>query len=316
MKTILRSHQVTLRSSLILAISVLAMTGWFFFGPKTNGISNASLLEKGYNVNTRFLQRPNGTLAYDDRGSGELVLLVPGLGDLRQEYRYLVPELLAAGYRVVTVDLRGHGESSAGWDDYGPEAVGSDLLALIDTLDAGPATIVGTSFAASAAVWAAAEKPEALSRLVLIGPFVRDHGMSFTQRTVMNVMFSGPWKVRAWDWYYGTLYPTEKPQDFDSYRAALRANLNQPGRFEALKAMVFASKANIEAKLRHVRAPSLIVMGTKDPDFPNPTEEAQYLSEKLSARVALIPDAGHYPHAEMPQKTAQAILDFLAERKD
>jgi hypothetical protein len=40
----------------------------------------------------------------------------------------------------------------------------------------------------------------------------------------MRIMFSGPWKVHAWTWYHGTLFPTRKPADYDAYRAALRAN--------------------------------------------------------------------------------------------
>ena len=62
-----------------------------------------------------FLQRPEGRIAYDDRGDGRLVVMVPGLGDVRAEYRFLAPLLVAKGYRVVTMDLRGHGQSSTGW---------------------------------------------------------------------------------------------------------------------------------------------------------------------------------------------------------
>lgn len=66
-------------------------------------------------VETRFLDRPGGHIAYDDRGSGPLVVMVPGLGDLRAEYRFLTAKLVEAGFRAVTMDLRGHGESGTGW---------------------------------------------------------------------------------------------------------------------------------------------------------------------------------------------------------
>ena len=118
------------------------------------------------------LRVEGGSLAYDDQGEGPLVILVPGLGDLRQEYRFLTSELRAAGFRVVSLDLRGHGDSSTGWASYSRKATAADLLALVDHLDAGPATVIGNSFAAAPAVWAAAERPEAVEGLVLIGPFV------------------------------------------------------------------------------------------------------------------------------------------------
>ncbi|MGH2370312.1 MAG: alpha/beta fold hydrolase, partial [Chloroflexota bacterium] len=64
-------------------------------------------------MSTLYLDRPVGKVAYDDSGAGDpLVVCVPSMGDLRAEYRFLVPHLVAAGYRVVTMDVRGHGEST------------------------------------------------------------------------------------------------------------------------------------------------------------------------------------------------------------
>ena len=57
---------------------------------------------------TTYLIRPEGRIAYDRTGEGPLVVLVPGMGDLRSTYRFLVPVLVAAGFSVVSVDLRGH----------------------------------------------------------------------------------------------------------------------------------------------------------------------------------------------------------------
>lgn len=264
-------------------------------------------------MQTRYLDLPAGQLAYDDRGSGPLLLLLPGLGDVRQEYRLLVPELVAAGYRVVTMDLRGHGESSAGWPDYALASVAGDAMALLEELGAEPATIIGTSFAAGVAVYVAAEHPELVAGLVLIGPFVRDHGMSFGQRLVMQALFGGPWRVRAWAAYYQSLYPTRKPDDFAAYLAALRRNLAEPGRFAALASMVWESKQDSAARLARVQAATLVIMGSKDPDFPAPAAEAEQVAAALRGRVHMIDGAGHYPHAEMPAATAPAIIEFLAQ---
>ena len=81
-------------------------------------------------------------------GSGPLVVMAPGFGDLKEEYRFLAPAVVAAGYRAVTMDLRGHGHSSTGWADHSCAALGSDMLALVRHLDAGPAILIGTSMPA------------------------------------------------------------------------------------------------------------------------------------------------------------------------
>ena len=49
---------------------------------------------------TRFLDRLEGRIAYDVTGTGPLVVMAPGMGDLRSTWRYQVPVLVAAGYRV------------------------------------------------------------------------------------------------------------------------------------------------------------------------------------------------------------------------
>ncbi len=266
-------------------------------------------------MTTSFLSVSEGRLAYDDTGgAGPLVLAVPGMGDVRAVYRFLTPALVAAGYRVVTMDVRGHGESSVGWSDHSAAAVGADILALLRHLDAGPARLLGGSMAAAAALWVAAEAPERVAGLVLLGPFARDVPQSLLQRLAGGLMtrivgtFPG-----AWARWYARLYPTSPPADLDDYRRALTANLREPGRAAALQAMLTASKADCWARSGEVSAPTLVVMGTKDPDFSDPAAEAELVAQRLGGRVLLVEGAGHYPHAELPEVLAPQLLDFFAE---
>lgn len=257
-----------------------------------------------------FIQRDGGRIGYDVTGTGPLVVCIPGLGDLRQEYRFLVPPLVRAGLRVATLDLRGHGESSTGFAAYGAEAIGGDALALIERLG-GPAVIVGTSMAAASAVWAAAEAPSRVAGLVTIGPFVRDLPLSAAQRFALWLLLRRPWGPWAWGLLYRSLYPSARPADFPEYRRRLVRNLREPGRFEALCAMLAASKAPCEARLAEVRAPALVVMGTKDPDFPDPAAEARHVAAALRGELLLVEGAGHYPHAERPDAVAPRLADFV-----
>lgn len=259
----------------------------------------------------KFLELNHGKIAYDDRGSGPLVVSAPSLGDLRGEYRFLTPQLADAGYRVITMDLRGLGESSPDWPDYSVGPVGSDLLALIRSLDAGPATLIGTSMAAGAAVWAAAEAPELVSGLVLIGPAV--HGeMTGPSAWMYKFLLARPWGPTVWTKYYNGLYPTKKPADLEAYLSALHANLKQPGRWKAVQKMAFASKRASEERLPDVHAETLVIMGTRDADFKQPEDEARWVADRLSGRYLMIQNSGHYPHAEMPEETGPEILKFLA----
>jgi pimeloyl-ACP methyl ester carboxylesterase len=87
--------------------------------------------------------------------------------------------------------------------------------------------------------------------------------------------------------------------------------LAEPGRFTAVKAMLSRSDAAIEARLPSVDVPSLVLMGTKDPDFPDPEAEARWIADRLRGVVGLVEGAGHYPQTEMPEIVAPLISDFL-----
>jgi pimeloyl-ACP methyl ester carboxylesterase len=265
-------------------------------------------------MSTKFLEQQDGNIAFDDAGSGPLVVCVPSMGDVRLEYRFLAPRLLSAGYRVVTLDVRGHGETSPSWPDYSVAAIGSDLVALIRSLDAGPAIIIGDSMAAGAAVWAAVEAPQKVASLVLMDPFVSGE-TSWPMRLLFAVLFARPWGPAMWRKYYATLYPTRKPDDFEAYCDALRSNLGEPGRMEALQKMLVAPKTASGQRLSRVTAPALVIMGSKDRDFKEPEAEAQKLAESLRATYKMVPEAGHYPHAELPEVTGPLILSFLQTLK-
>src|SRR5258708_10737840 len=97
---------------------------------------------------TQFLKLPEGQIAYDDSGgTGPLVICAPGLGDMRQQYRFLAPRLVAAGFRVVTMGLPGHGESSVDWPAYSPALAVADIVAMVHHLRAGKEFIAGNSMA-------------------------------------------------------------------------------------------------------------------------------------------------------------------------
>ena len=260
---------------------------------------------------TQYLEVEDGHIAYDDTGgTGSVVVAVPGMGDLRSQYRYLRPYLTEAGFRVVTMDVRGQGESSVSWSDYSAQATGRDVLALINKLDSPSAIVIGNSFAAGAALWAAHKSPERIRGTVLIGPVLHDMPASPVTQAILKVGMSGPWRTWFWTTYWNSLFPSRKPVDHQERRALLASNLKQPGRYEALKTMVNLSKAETETILGQVQVPTMIVMGLKDADFPEPAQEAQYIGSRLRASTVLVDDAGHYPHTEMPEIVNPKIVAF------
>ena len=91
-----------------------------------------------------------------------------------------------------------------------------------------PATIVGHSNAAAAAIWAAAEAPDQVTGIALVGPFLLDGKLSPVLRLAEKVVTGSP---LIWSrLYYPSLYKAARPDDFSDYLGAMRASLREPGR--------------------------------------------------------------------------------------
>lgn len=273
-----------------------------------------------------YVEVAGGRIAYEVTGQGPLIVLSPGIGDLRQSYRFLVPLLVKAGYRVVNADLRGHGDSSIGFESISRSDVAGDLLALIRYLG-GPAVIVGQSLSGGAATIAAAEAPQLIAAIVEITPFTRVpktdlRAMVRARRYRQGMLRMGGvmafHSLRMWLRYLDLAYAT-KPADYDDYMAALRAKLQQPGRMAEFMKTFKSTPADAEAQLPNVQCPALIVMGTADPDFPDPAAEGESIVAALRpglGTLRIVEGAGHYIQAERPDELAVLVTSFLAEHLD
>jgi pimeloyl-ACP methyl ester carboxylesterase len=260
---------------------------------------------------TQFLQRNEGPIAYEVAGEGPLVVCVPGMGELRSIYRFTVPVLSANGFRVASMDLRGHGDSDASFSRYDDSAAASDVEALIEHLGA-PAVIVGNSMGGAAAVMIAAARPELVAGLVLMGPVVRDQPTGPVSSLLQRLLMGGPWARAAWASYLPRLSPGRRPEDFAEHRAAIVASMRRPGYTQAFRKTTRTDHAEAEARVGDVKAPAIVIMGERDPDFRDPAGEAQWLSERLKGEVVMVPGAGHYPQAEYPEIVGPPLLAFVS----
>jgi pimeloyl-ACP methyl ester carboxylesterase len=263
---------------------------------------------------TNYLQRPEGRIAYevtDATGTAApLVICVPGMGELRQTYRILTPEFVEQGYRVATMDIRGHGDSDATFSAYDDLALATDVLALVDELGE-PAFVVGNSMAAGAGVIAAADAPAKVRGLALLAPFVRDPDVGALQKLLFRVFLTKPWGPAGFMSYYPKWLPGTKPAGYEEHTSRVRENLRRPGHWKAFVQTTRTSHAPAEQRIAEVKAPAVVVMGDADIDWKDATAEAQWVGQQLHAEVVMVPGVGHYPQAQAPSATAAAIRGLV-----
>jgi pimeloyl-ACP methyl ester carboxylesterase len=263
------------------------------------------------------------TIAYDVTGEGPLVVLAHGIGDSRHSYRFIVPALVAAGYRVANLDIRGCGDSSLGWGGYSRTDIAGDLVALVRHLGGGPAVLVGQSISGGAATIAAATAPELITGLIELAPFTRSQSFSVGDLLRVKRYRSGTLhlgrtllmgSLTSWKKYLDLAYPT-KPSDWAAESARIDAKLNEPGRMKALQAMCRTKPSDAGAQLANVRCPVLVIEGGADPDWADPGAEGARIVNDLSTglgELVVLEGVGHYPHAQVPDQLLALVLPFLA----
>jgi pimeloyl-ACP methyl ester carboxylesterase len=270
---------------------------------------------------TEFLSVDGGTIAYEVSGDGPLIVLAHGMGDSRASYRFVTPQLVAAGYRVAAVDLRGCGESTAVWPSYSRTDIAGDLLAVVRHLG-GTAVLVGQSISGGAATIAAASAPELVTGIVELAPFTRKQSIRLGdlrvkryRRGMTRLIGTGVLgSVKLWKSYLDVAFPGVKPADWTAQLDRIGTLMSEPGRMKAMQKMGQSAPTDAGAQLANVRCPALIIEGTLDPDWADPRVEGEAIVAALpagSGHLEMIEGAGHYPHTQYPDQVVALILAFL-----
>lgn len=105
---------------------------------------------------------------YQERGEGEPLLLLHGFGGCSSEWAPFA-EVLAQNYRVIAVDLRGHGWSTNPADAFTMRQSGEDIAALLDKLGIEKTRAIGISAGGMTLLHLATRHPERIESMVLIG---------------------------------------------------------------------------------------------------------------------------------------------------
>jgi pimeloyl-ACP methyl ester carboxylesterase len=239
------------------------------------------------------------------------------MGDLRGTWRELVAPLAEAGFRVAVLDLRGHGDADTTFATHGDLATASDILALIDELG-GPALVLGNSMAGSAAVIAAAQRPDAVAGLALVSPFLRGGPGGAGMRLMFRTLFARPWGAAMWALYYrSTLSKGAQAPWLGEHAAAVRSSLREPGRLRSLLDLTLSlDHDQVTPFVPDVVAPTLLLVGVADPDYKDPAAELTWMGEQLHAETVLVENAAHYAQHQRADVVVPRVVAFASSLRE
>ncbi len=265
-----------------------------------------------YNLAVPTLRTHDAELHYDDRGQGDAVVLLHGLGSSTLDWE---PQLaaLAPRYRAIAIDMRGSGRSRDLARAAGPfsvEMFARDVAAVIDHLRVAPAHVVGLSMGGMVAFQLALDQPHAVRTLTIINSGPSLVPRTAKQRAVIALRLVlartlGP-RVMA-----KLLAPKLFPRD-----AAARATFIERMTSNDKRAYAATQRAlvgfDMSAHLGEIDVPALIV--ASDQDYTPVAYKQAYARQMPDARVVTIADSRHALPAEEPGKLQPVLDAFLEEQ--
>jgi pimeloyl-ACP methyl ester carboxylesterase len=250
-------------------------------------------------------------------GSGPDVLLLHGFPDSHKLWRYQVPALVAAGFRVIAPDLRGYGLTEipkGGVKAYRMDQLVADVVSLLDVLGVAKVRLVGHDWGAGIGWQAAILHPDRIDRYVAISV---GHPTSFKRGGFKQKLSSwymlmfqlrgfAEWLISVNDFeLFGRLsgFPQEVPN--------WRADLGRPGR---LTAALSYYRANIALMLFDSGNVTVPVMGIWSAGDTALTEQQMVNSArfcKAGWRYERIDGVGHWVPLEAPERLNAFLVDYL-----
>jgi pimeloyl-ACP methyl ester carboxylesterase len=246
------------------------------------------------------IDRNGVEIHYEAHGSGPPVLLSHGYGATSRMWDGQVAEF-AGRYRIITWDMRGHGQSGDPDDPtaYSHALTVGDMAAVLDRCEVEQAVIGGLSLGGVMSLGFHIIHPQRVRALVLC-----DTGPGFR-----NPDARAAWNERA-------LARAKELEEkgFDAFRGGgetrLGSHRSARGLAGAARGMLAQFDDSLIQSLPTIRVPTLVLVGSEDENF---LAAADYMAGKiLGAQKAVIPGAGHAANLDRPKAFNQAVGDFLA----
>ena len=255
----------------------------------------------------------NITVSYNDAGTdgAPAIIFIHGFPFNKSMWNGQI-EALKTDYRVISYDVRGHGNSDLGVKDFSIELFGQDLILLMDALKIEKAILCGLSMGGYIALNAIGNYPERFTALVLSDTnCVSDTNESKAKRmeTIESIRKDGVEKYA--DESLKKLFApesfTKNSKDVDKARVMITATSKQ-SLYNTLHAL--ANRKETCSQLPEINVPVLILVGKED--IITPPEAAQSMHEKIKGSfLHIISHAGHLSNMENPLEFNDQLKTFV-----
>lgn len=271
------------------------------------------LRERIYAAEDRYIDLSMGRVCYIDKGQGRPLILLHGLGANVGRWSDTI-NALAVDYRVLAYDLPGFGKSEKRNQAYTIPLFLRSLEEFIDRLQLKSPVLIGHSMGGAVVLEYLLKHPERTPRAVVVSPAGVRHSHSIMGRLLGAILIRAPFSQRVVPRALGRCAVQRTEPILDMVFQASHAE--QDPTWTQLRRVVRSSTRSLLAysvqhRLHEIKTPLLVVWGEED------TLQAPHLAlvmhrEIPLARIAMMPECGHYPMLEKPDEFNHVVKDFLS----
>ncbi len=251
------------------------------------------------------------TLAYNDRGSGLPIVFCHAF-PLNRTMWAEQEKAFSSQFRVVTIDLRGHGESDAPLWRYTLDQAADDVIGVLDHLSIREAVFVGLSMGGYILFALYRKYADRVKGLVLADTRAQadtEEGKQARFQMAQAAYQKGP-PAMADIMIPKLLSPATiqtKPELVRHVRAMIEGN---PISGIVGDLMAMAERPDSVTLLKHITCPTQIIVG--ELDLPTPPSDAKLMADQIpNARLTIIPAAAHLSNLEKPDIFNDAVREFI-----
>ncbi len=257
-----------------------------------------------YALPSRYVHLPDVRIHYRVMGEGKPLVLLHGLGSAGSDWFPVTPGL-APFYRLILIDLRGHGQSSLASTGYRIEAMAQDVMAVLEAEGIARVHVLGLSLGGCVSLQLALAAPERVERLVLVNTFARLRHQGMWRRRLARLR-------RATLGTMDDLARLVAQSLFDDPVAQMQAwdRLRRNDLGVIRRCMMAVARFDVREQLPRLTAPTLVLIGDRDRTVPRLCAD-ELVAGLPCARLQVIPGAGHALPYEQPQAFTAAVRAFL-----
>jgi len=255
-------------------------------------------------------------------GKGEDVFLLHGFASSTYTWEGVAPCLQKRGYHVWALDMKGFG-----WSDkpegakYDPITLMEEVNQWMDVMGIEDVTFVGNSLGGAIAVVMATEHPERIGRMILIDAasytqterplIVRMAGLPFSRGFAK--LFFGRWAIK-WNMEKVFYHPDRVTEEkVDAYYKRMCTHGALDAQTSVAMSLDFGIFEKYTRRIPEIKAKTLIIWGREDKWIPL-KNGLRFRKEIADSTIVVIPECGHIPQEEYPEKTAGLIADFMQNK--